>query len=395
MGDNAFPLNIDGKPTGPLAGVRIVDLSKVVLGPMATQILGDMGADVIRIESPGDNARISPANVERNPGMAALYMQLNRNKRSVTLDLKAPGGVDTLLNLLAQADVLVTNMRGRALTKLGIDYDSLRERFPQLIYAHAQGFNETSSAADRPAYDEVIQAVSGIVNMQERANGSLQFLPTFIADKTVALYLAIGVLGAVVDQVRTGQGQYLRIAMADTMIAVNAVEHLGGEMFVPPAGDVGNPLSLSQIHRAMRTRDGGAIAAVAYTNAAIRLLLIGAGRNDRAADPVWDSVAIDRAVFNSGWEEVLEHSTTKTTAEWEEYLNAHDIPFGLVTDIANLPNDDYVREVDLIGEVDHPTEGRVRMVRNPLEYSRTPTDIRRLPEQYGASTAEVLGAVQR
>ena len=322
-------------------------------------------------------------------------MQLNRNKRSVTLNLKAPDGVDSLLDLLADADVLVTNMRGRALTKLGIDYDSLKDRFPHLIYAHAQGFNETSSAADRPAYDEVIQAVSGIVNMQERANGSLQFLPTFIADKTVALYLAIGVLGAVVDQVRTGQGQYLRIAMADTMIAVNAVEHLGGEMFVPPAGDVGNPLSLSQIHRAMRTRDGGAIAAVAYTNAAIRQLLIGAGRHERAADPVWDTVAIDRDVFNSGWEEVLEHSTTKTTAEWEEYLNAHDIPFGLVTDIADLPNDDYVREVHLIGEVDHPTEGRVRMVRNPLEYSRTPTDIRRLPEQYGASTAEVLGAVGR
>lgn len=390
MGDISFPLNIDGAATGPLAGIRVVDLSKVVLGPLATQILGDMGADVIRIESPGDNARISPANVHRNEGMAALYMQLNRNKRSVSLDLKAPGGVDALLDLLADADVLVTNMRSRALTKLGIDYETLRERFPKLIYAHAQGFNERSVAANRPAYDEVIQAVSGIVNMQERASGSLQFLPTFIADKTVALYLAIGVLGAVVDQQRTGRGQLVTVAMADAMIAINSVEHLGGETFVPAIGEVGNPLSLSHIHRAMRTKDGGAIAAVAYTNAAIRALLIGAGCVERAADPVWDSTAIDRAVFNAGWEEILANSTSKTTAEWQDYLSINDIPYGVVTDIADLPNDDYVREMGLISEIDHPTEGRIRMVRNPIEYSRTPTDIRRLPEQYGASTADVL-----
>lgn len=379
---------------GPLAGVTVIDISTVVMGPYATQILGDFGADVIRIEPPFDTARQSPANTGRNPGMAPLYMQVNRNKRSVAINLKDPKGPEDLFALLTDADVLVTNMRAAALDRLGLGYDALHERFPHLVYAHAQGFAPTSSQGNRPAYDEVIQAVSGLVSLQDRAGGSLQFMPTFIADKTAGLYLLNGVLAALYHQLRTGQGQHVQLAMADAMIAVNMVEHMAGDVFVPAAGEVGNPLSLTGAHAAMRTADGGAIAAVPYTNEAVRKLLIGAGLTEDAADPAWLSPTIDRPTFTAGIEKVLAHSTAKTTAEWEEYLTANDMPYGLVVDIADLPQDPYVREVGLISEMEHPTEGTIRVVANPLHLSQTPTGFYRHAERAGASTDEVLDAVR-
>lgn len=381
-------------PTGPLDGVKVVDLSTVVMGPYATQILGDFGADVIRVEPPFDQARFSPAGLGRNTGMGPLYMQVNRNKRSVALNLKTDEGKSALLALLADADVLVTNMRANALHRLGIGYDDIAERFPHLIYAHAQGFNIKSSQSARPAYDEVIQAVTGLVDMQRRASGSLQFMPTFIADKTAALYLLNGILAALFHRERTGQGQEVTLAMADAMIAVNMVEHMGGNVYVPQEGDVGNPLSLADVHTAMWTKDGRAIAATPYTYGDVRKLLIGAGLESEAADPVWDQTVLDRDVFYDGIRKVLAHSTSKTVAEWEDYLNANDMPYGVVVDIAELPESDYVRELDLITEVEHPTEGRIRTIANPMQFSQTPVSVRRQAETAGQSTDEVLAALR-
>ncbi|MFD4366970.1 CaiB/BaiF CoA transferase family protein [Rhodococcus sp. NPDC058521] len=388
-------LNIGNDPTGPLKGVTVVDISTVVMGPLASQILGDFGADVIRIEPPFDTARVSPANTGRNAGMAPLYMQVNRNKRSVVLNLKDKDDLHSLFELLETADVLLTNMRLGALDRLGLGYDTVHERLPHLIYAHAQGFNAASSQSARPAYDEVIQAVTGLVNLQERANGSLQFVPTYIADKTAALYLVNGILGALFHRERTGEAQQVSLAMADTMIAMNAVEHMAGDVFVPAAGDVGNPLSLTDVHAAMRTKDGGAIAAVPYTYDAVRLLLKGAGQHERAADPVWDEKVMVRDVFYDGIRAVLDHSTNRTTAEWEEFLTEHDMPYGVVLDIADISDDPYVKEMGLISEVDHPTEGRIRVAANPVNFSRTPADIHRHAERAGQSTDEVLGSLRR
>ncbi|WP_141718001.1 CaiB/BaiF CoA transferase family protein [Nocardia altamirensis] len=382
-------IDIGGPATGPLQGVRVVDLSTVVMGPMVGQILGDFGADVIRIEPPFDTARISPANQSRNPGMAPLYMQVNRNKRSVALNLKDPDGRAALLDLMGEADVLLTNMRGDALERLGLSYEQIKERCPHLVYAHAQGFSSESSQARRAAYDEVMQAVTGLVDLNDRAAGSVQFFPTFIADKTTGLYLLGALLAALYYQARTGEGQLISLAMADTVIAVNLLEHLAGAMFVPPTGPLGNPLSLSREHVALRTADG-AIAVCAYTYDDIRNLLIGAGCLDFAADPRWDDSTIDRELFFEGMQAAIAHSTAKTTAEWESYLAELDMAFGRVVRIDDLPEDPYVREVGLIEEVEHPTEGRIRVVANPARFSRTPVNIRRLAEQAGASTDDVL-----
>ncbi|MDF0530369.1 CoA transferase [Tsukamurella sp. 8F] len=384
-------IELGAPPTGPLAGVRIVDLSTVVMGPMATQVLGDMGADVVRVEPPFDTARNAPANTGRNPGMAPLYMQVNRNKRSVALNLKTDDGHAALMGLLADADVLVTNMRAGALERLGIAYDQIAQEFPKLVYAHAQGFNAASEERNRPAYDEVVQAVSGLVDLQRRASGSLQFVPTYIADKTASLYLVSGVLGALYERERSGEGQLVSLAMADALIAFNTVEHMAGEVFAPAAGDVGNPLSFAETHAAMATADGRAIAAVPYTNDDVRRLLVAVGADDLAADPRFLDPVIDREFFYAGVQAVHDRSDRLTLAEWEEYLTANDMPYGRVVDIAELPGDPYVREMQLITEVDHPTEGRIRVSRNPLGYSRTPVNIRRLPERAGESTESVLG----
>ncbi|RDI53067.1 CaiB/BaiF CoA transferase family protein [Nocardia mexicana] len=383
-------IDLGGPATGPLRGVTVIDLSTVVMGPMAGQILGDFGADVIRVEPPFDTARISPGGMSRTPGMAPLYLQNNRNKRNVALNLKDPEDRAALFDLLDDADVLLTNMRAGALERLGLGYEQIRERFPHLVYAHAQGFNAQSSQAGRPAYDEVIQAVTGLVNLHDRAAGSVQFLPTFIADKTAGLYLLAGLLAALYHQARTGEGQLVSLAMADAMIAINLVEHLAGEVFSPPTGPVGNPMSLEAEHVALRTADGGAISAIPYTNADVRTLLIGAGCTELAADPCWDAEVTDREQRRVGVRAVIANSTTRTTAEWTDYLTANDMPFGVVVDIADLPDDPYVREVGLIEEVEHPTEGRMKVVTNPAHFSKTPTNIRRLAERAGDSNDEVL-----
>jgi crotonobetainyl-CoA:carnitine CoA-transferase CaiB-like acyl-CoA transferase len=385
-------VEIGAAPTGPLAGVRIVDLSSVVMGPMATQILADMGADVIRVEPKLDKARSAPANIHRTPGMAPLFMQCNRNKRSIELDLKSDADRERLFALLETADVLVTNMRGSALQRLGIDYESLKVRFPGLIYAHGQGFNNASSQAARPAFDEVIQATSGVVNMNQRASGSLQFMPTYIADKMAGMYIVVGVLGALYHQRATGEGQLVVLAMADAMVALNTIEHLAGEVFVPAAGPVGNPLSFESTHRALATKDGKAIAAVAYTYKDVQRLLL-AEAHPLADDPVWDEPILDRPTFYGGLEEVLANSNRLTLAEWERYLIDNDMPYGVVTDIADLPTDPYVTEMGLITEVDHPTEGRIRVVLNPLEFSATPVNIRRHAELPGQSTEAVFAEI--
>ncbi|MCM6774209.1 CoA transferase [Nocardia sp. CDC159] len=394
LAQNSAALNFGGAPTGPLAGVRIVDLSTVVMGPFATQLLGDLGADVIRIEPPYDNARYSPGDIGRTSGMAPLFLNVNRNKRSIALNLKSDDDRATLEELLETADVFVTNMRLQALTRLGLDYEQIHERFPTLIYAHAQGFHSASSRGARPAYDEVIQAVSGLVNLQERAHGTLQYLPTFVGDKVASLYLAIGVVAALYHRRATGTGQRIELPMADALISWTAVEHLAGTTYRPATAPAGNPLSLIGEHAAMRTKDG-AIAAVAYTYHDIKRLLIGAGCDDLAADPRWDSTEIDTATFVAGLRAVFEHSATKTTAEWEAYLQANDIPYGVVVDIAELPDDPYVQERGLIVEAEHPTEGRIRMIANPLRFSETPVDIRRHAERPGQSTDEVLAGLRR
>lgn len=240
---------------GPLSGVRVVELASVIMAPYAAQQLGDLGADVIKVEPPtGDMTRHFPPT--RNPGMGAAALNLNRNKRSVAIDLKAPGGREALLALIASADVFLTNVRPQALARLGLGHEEVAAVNSGLVYLNAQGFRSDSRLGSHAAYDDIVQAASGLVWLNEQVSGVPYFVPTVIADKICGLVIVQSVLAALHHRDRTGQGQHVEVPMADTMLTFNLVEHLAAATLDPPEGPMGYSRALSSQRKASRTADG-------------------------------------------------------------------------------------------------------------------------------------------
>ncbi|MFR9730099.1 CaiB/BaiF CoA transferase family protein [Saccharopolyspora sp. MS10] len=376
--------------TGPLAGVRVIDMATVVMGPYAAQILGDLGADVIKIESPKDSARNGA--LHRSPGMTPLNLNVNRNKRSVALDLKDETGHRRALELIGGADVLITNMRIGALRRLGLDHQSLAERFPHLVYAHAQGFRPDSDRADLAAYDETVQAASGLLDLASRAGdiGAPVVLPSIIADKVAALTIAYTALAALHHQRATGRGQLVEVPMADTLLAFNLVEHLQGAIFEPPMGPTGFAPSLNRGHRARPTRDGH-VMIIPYTPENCRDLFHAAGRPDLAADPRVNGDVLDARADGEALAELIESVTPNlTTAEWTDVCAKHSIPVGPVLELDRAAEDPYVREGHLLDVAEHPTEGSYRVVGTPMRFSATPASVRGHAPLPGQHTDEVL-----
>ncbi|NMI01301.1 CaiB/BaiF CoA transferase family protein [Pseudonocardia acidicola] len=373
---------------GPLQGIRVIDLATVVMGPYAAQILGDLGADVIKVEPPtGDRTRrIHP---QRHETMSALAMTVNRNKRSLAVDLKTDEGRAALLALVKTADVVITNMRPGALRRLGLDHDALAAVNPRLIYCTAQGFRSDSALADRAAYDEIIQASSGLTDLMRRATGDPAYVPTILADKVCALTIVYSVLAAVVHQQRTGEGQHIEVPMADTMLAFNLVEHLNGLTFDPPEGPVGFPRSMSAGHRAVRTADGWACI-LPYDERNIRDFFTFAGRPELGDDPRFATPAARAAHHGDLYELIAELAATHTTAEWEELCAAHSIPMAPVLDLDDAPTDPYVTEGGVLSTAEHPTEGRYRVIGIPVRFSATPGAIRRHAPNVGEHNDELL-----
>lgn len=373
--------------TGPLDGVRVIDLSTVVMGPYAAQILGDLGADVIKIESPADTVRVGQ--YRTTPGMTALNLNVNRNKRSVALNLKDETDREQALKLIDTADVLITNMRPGALSRLGLNYADVAERNPRLVYAHAQGFRSDSPQAGNAAYDETVQASSGLVDVANRALGQPVYLPTIIGDKVSSLTIAYSVLAALVHRDKTGQGQQIEIPMTDTLLAFNLVEHLAGHTYEPAEGPTGFALSMTKGHAAVRTQDGLACV-IPYNPKNFRDFFAAAGRADLAEDPRVNGEAIDRADNEWLTERIAECAPALTTEEWAEVCAKHSIPMAPVLELDKAHEDAYVREGHLLDTVEHPSEGAIRTVGIPVKFSATPGSIRRLAPLAGQDTAEVL-----
>ncbi|WP_158890566.1 CaiB/BaiF CoA transferase family protein [Amycolatopsis anabasis] len=376
---------------GPLDGVRVIDLSTVVMGPYAAQILGDLGADVVKIESPSDTVR--NGSYHRSPGMTALSLNVNRNKRSVALNLKDETDHQRALELIGAADVLITNMRPGALSRLRLSYDDLAERNPGLVYAHAQGFRGDSDRAGHAAYDETIQASSGLVDVANRALGKPVYLPTILGDKVSSLTIVYSVLAALVHRNKTGAGQYVEVPMTDTLIAFNLVEHLAGRVFEPPLGPSGFPLSLSPGHRAVATKDGLACV-IPYNPQNFRDFFAAAGRPDLAADPRVNGEVIDRADNDALAELIADCAPALTTDEWAEVCAKHSIPMAPVLELDRADEDPYVAEGHLLDVVEHPTEGPIRTVGIPVRFSATPGSIRRLAPRPGQDTEEVFAELR-
>ncbi|WP_063712845.1 CaiB/BaiF CoA transferase family protein [Sciscionella marina] len=371
-----------------LAGIRVIDMAAVVMGPYACQILGDLGADVVKVEPPpGDMTRRSQP--QGRGGMGALALNVNRNKRSVALDLKSNQGHRAMLELLRGADVLITNNRPGALRRLGLDYEAVAKVNSRLVYCSAQGFRSDSPRADRAAYDEIVQSASGLTDLMRRATGQPTYVPTILADKVCALTIVYSVLAAVIHQRATGRGQHIEVPMADTMLAFNLVEHLAGQTFEPPAGPVGFPRSLSPGHAAMPTADGWACI-IPYTPRNIRDFFTAIGRRDVAEDPRFADAESMAAHHGELYDLIAEVAPGRTTAEWESLCAEHSIPFSPVLNLDEAPVDDYTTGGGLLHVAEHPTEGAYRVIGNPLRFSDTPTTVRTHPPRLGQHSAEVL-----
>lgn len=373
---------------GPLNGIRVLDLSTVVLGPMTGQYLGDMGADVIKIEAPeGDITRsIGP---RRSDGMGALYLANNRNKRSVVLDLKTEADRVVLRAMVAKTDIVLHSIRTDSAKRLGINYETMRTLNPGLIYCHLTGFSDDGPYAGKAAYDDIVQALSGLAMLQTVVGGEPRYVPSIIADKISAVHAAYAVALALFHRERTGQGQKVVVPMLETMVAFNMAEHLGGQIFEPAVGEMGYKPVREALRRPFRTADGY-ICFLPYTDTNWRTFLDLIGRNDLKADPVFHSQKGRQTNLDVVWTEVGRIIKTRSTAEWMALLEGSDIPYATVNSLEELLDDPHLQATGFWEMRDHPTEGRMRFPAPPLQFSATPGTIRRLPPRLGEHTDEVL-----
>jgi crotonobetainyl-CoA:carnitine CoA-transferase CaiB-like acyl-CoA transferase len=371
--------NADVTPaTGPLAGIRIVDMTSVGMGPYATQILGDMGAEVIKVESPeGDVFRhAAPA---RNPSMGAAFLNLNRNKKFLVLNLKDDQDLQELKALITSADVFVSNVRPQSLRRLGLDYDSLQVDHPRLIYCGAYGYSEQGPYAGQPAFDDIIQARSGMAQFQGANSGAgPQYVNTILADKVAGLTVAYAIPMALYEREKSGLGQAIEVPMFETLVSFLAAEQLAGETFVPRMGGPGYARVMSPHRRPYQTRDGY-IGLLPYTNGQWSRFFVLADRPELAADSRFANPSSRSANIDELYATLAAIVLTKTTQEWLDLLRDADIPHSKVHSLDELFDDEHLTATGMIYEYDHPTEGRLRAVGIPTRFTRTPGNIRAVP----------------
>jgi len=379
----------DAQAAGPLAGVRVLDLTAVVLGPIATQILGDFGADVIKVEAPeGDRMRAN--GVSRRPrGMSSIFLAINRNKRSLCIDLKAAGGVDVIKRLLPTVDVLVHNMRLAAVERLGLGYDAVAALNPRLVYCVAPGFGQGGPDEAKPAFDDVIQAACGLAGLLGHDSGKPDYIPSLIADKTAGLALCNAVLAALLERARSGRGQFVEVPMFETMVAFTLAEHLGGLTFEPPHGSAGYKRLLAGGRRPVPTRDGH-VAMLPYSGDHWREFFRRAGREDLALKYNFD----DRHERNARIQEIYEDMASLTrdmsSAQCLALCESLDIAATRIHTIDELPAHPHLQAVGLFQRAVHPSEGPMLAMRPPTKFGRTPASLRRPAPWLGEHNDEVL-----
>jgi crotonobetainyl-CoA:carnitine CoA-transferase CaiB-like acyl-CoA transferase len=374
---------------GALDGIRVIDMTSVGMGPMATQMLGDMGADVIKVES-GEGDVFRHVTPQRHAGMSHAHLNLNRNKRSIVVDAKSDEGRRVLLALLATADVFISNTRAPAMRRLGLDYASLESQFPRLVYCACYGYSEDGPYAGRPAVDDTIQAVSGLAWLQGSAGASApRYVNSVVADKVVALQVANAIALALYARERSGLGQSIEVPMFESMVAFLAPEHLAGLSFVPSEGPAGYTRLLNEFRRPFRTRDGY-IGVVPYTDAQWRRFFALAGRPELADDARYKTLTTRSRHFPELYRFVEDALAERTTAEWSQTLADADIPFAPVNSFDDLLKDPHLVATGFWREYDHPTEGRLVQPGIPVRFSRTPGAIRRHPPTLGEHTQQIL-----
>ena len=367
---------------GPLAGFRVLDVTTVLLGPYAAMWLADLGADVIKVEAPpfGDSTRHVGPN--RHKGMSGPFLQTNRNKRSIALDLKQAPARDALRALVRTADVFLHNMRPAAIGKLGFGYADVAREKPDIVYCGAYGYSQKGPYAARPAYDDLIQAHAGLAALAQKVDGQPRFAPTVMVDKMVGLTTAMSILAALVHRSRTGAGQAIEVPMFETLAAFLSVEHLYGRVFDPPIGSTGYGRLLTPYRRPYRSKDGY-VAILPYTDRHWRGFFDIVGRPNLADDPRFADLPARTAHIDTLYRIVDECAAEKTNAEWMEACQAREIPCAPVTDIEDLLEDAHMRAGGLFQKQAHPTEGDLLLAGVPVSFSASAVDALRPAPRFG------------
>ena len=374
--------------TGPLKGVRVVDLTSVLLGPVATLVFADLGADVIKVESlAGDTTRsLGPS---REPGMGPLFLHTNRNKRSLVLDLKQEAGKEALRRLLASADVLFHNMRPHALQALGFGYASVALLNPRIIYCGAFGYGQGGPYAKRPAYDDLIQGAVAMPALFERSTGKPSYIPSALIDRMVAMTAAYSVCAALFHRERSGEGQNIEVPMFETMAQMVLGEHMGGATFDPPSGPMGYSRLLSPFRKPYRTTDGY-VATMAYTDRHWQRFFEYVGRPELGTDARFATLGARTRHIDALYEIAEAEYARRPTAEWTEALQRLDIPVMVVHSLESLLDDPHLNEVGFFQWVEHPTQGRIRTMAHGTHWSATPPNVRRLAPRLGEHSTDLL-----
>ncbi|HSM19102.1 MAG TPA: CoA transferase [Hyphomicrobiales bacterium] len=380
-----------------LDGVRVLDLTSIILGTYATELLGDLGADVVKIEQPGDQGGDimrwgGPMPEGSAPGMGPLFMALNRNKRSVGLDLKQEAGREALLRLAAKADLFISNMRLAGLERLKLGYEGLKAARADIIYVHAAGFGSDGPYAGQAAYDETVQAAAGMADLYPRAYGEEQprYLPTLAADKTVALYAVYASLAALYHRALTGEGQFVEVPMFECMTHYNMSENLYAHIFRPPTGEYGYGRILNPDRRPYRTKDGW-IAIAPYSDRNWRDFFGFAGREaDFANDERFNSYAARIANSAALYAMVEEITVTRTTEEWLALAQEKAIPASRVNRLDSIMDDPHLAATGFFSESTHPSQGPVVDMKHPVRFSNASAGPRRPAPRLGEHNDEVF-----
>src|SRR5688572_19334179 len=358
---------------GPLEGIRVIDLTSVVVGPLCTQILADHGAEVIKVESKaGDLVRVMNGK-SVTPGMGAKFLHLNRNKRSIVLDLKDAKGYAALTKLLERADVMIWNNRPPSMARMKLGYEDVRAINPKIIYCGMFGFGQDGRYRDKPAYDTIIQGSAGMAALHHRATGEPRFVPMVVADKVTGLVAVQMIAMALYGRTRTGAGCSIEIPMFENFAKFVLEEHMYLKTFEPPLGETGDPRLLDPLGKPITTQDGW-ICISANTNDQVFAFFDAIGRPELKTDPRFSTVPARFANVKEYFEIRIGALKTKTTAEWLEIFDRGDVPAMPYHTIDSLLEDPHLKDIGFFELKDHPTEGKTRSMRLPNQWS---TGVRR------------------
>jgi crotonobetainyl-CoA:carnitine CoA-transferase CaiB-like acyl-CoA transferase len=375
---------------GPLHGVRVLDLTTVVMGPYATQILADFGADVIKVEPPdGDVMRY--AWPFRNPGMGHIFLNANRNKRSIVLDLKQAPARQACLALARTADVLVYNIRPQAMARLKLSYEEVKRENPRLIYVGCFGYSQRGPYAAKAAYDDLIQGAAGLPwLLQKQGAETPRYAPIIVADRSVGQQVASAVSAALYHREKSGKGQRVDVPMFEHLLQIVLGEHLGGYTFEPRQGEAGYARMLAPDRRPYQTRDGY-VCALIYNDKQWRAFFEVIGQPEKFEDPRFSNQEVRSKHYPEAYAFVAEELRKRTTGEWIEALERADIPVQRMNSIEDIVADPHLAATGYFRTIEHPTEGRIRSMAVPSEWSESPPEYRRHAPRLGEHTREVLG----